>query len=334
MKMTRPGASSLPAELQQRSRPSSGSSTQRPEVVVRESVEETTGTSRRATFKIQPIDEFFKVIKPRRELGEPTSVWSRSLQPPLNEAIVLHETDDVVNVADDTDEASVAQGSPEAVELLDSDDSVDTEAAEPRDLPGAVDPLGAPWADARRMRAHPISPDGNCQFRAVALAATGQQRDHVEFRQAAVDEVTGVNAEHYMPFMDQDKTAAAWREKMSMVGSDGDHLTLHALAQIVERPIVVWRRGYWQQPAEVCHVRGMTEWPTAAVIYLLLTEKCGAAQGFAKYHGHYEVLTIEAPVDLVQEEVITPEDPEHRARGRDGRRRRSKRVFVEDTVYT
>ena len=176
-----------PCELQavpkRQARPRSRSPEQRPEVVVRETVDESTGTTRRATFNIQEMDDSYKVIKsttvssrgsrvigvrnekfkkPRRELGQSTP-FPRSLQPPPRGAIGLDDTDDAV-----------------AIELDDTDDA-----------PVATDPLGTPWADARRMNAHRIVPDGNCQFRAVALAAAGKQSFHAEFCQAVVGEVTG-----------------------------------------------------------------------------------------------------------------------------------------------
>ena len=267
-------------------------------------------------------------LNPRRgrELGEPTTASAfGSLKPQRGGPFEVHTSDDDDVEPADMNDTCVAADDVEPTDMedtcvaTDNDDAVVIEADDPSDAPAALDPLGTPWADARRMRAHHIVPDGNCQFRAVALAATGFQTDHHEFRQAAVDEVIGDNAHHYLPWMDEDMSVTAWRDKMRSPGSDGDHLTIHALAQIVERPIVVWRRGYWQQPAEVCHVRGMTEWPAATVIYLLLKEKRGDAQGFAKYHGHYEVLTFDPPLD----------QPQERAR----RRRRRKRVFVEDIIF-
>ena len=85
------------------------------------------------------------------------------------------------------------------------------------------------------MRAHRIVAGGSCQFRAVVLATTGNQSFHAEFCQAAVEGVTGANADHYLPFMNENTSVRAWREKMATMGSDGDHLTFHALAQKVAR---------------------------------------------------------------------------------------------------
>ena len=55
-------------------------------------------------------------------------------------------------------------------------------------------------------------------------------------------------------------------------GTYGDHIALHALAQVLRRPIVVWREGHWRQPVEICSVRSVSvdiDWRDPKIIYLL-----------------------------------------------------------------
>ena len=231
----------------------------------------------------------------RRELGQPEP-WARPLRPRPAVPIDLAGDD-----------------------LVDDDDG-DDELTE-------VEAGTTPWPDPTGMRICPIGRDGNCQFRAVALAEMGDERHHMALRRAAVEEITGEEAAHYVPFIDEDMSVATWRGEMLRSGTYGDHITLHAMAQVLRRPIVVWREGHWRQPAETCSVRSVSvdvDRRDPDIVYLLHRDVAVGDEGHTAKH--YDLLI---PLRTLDEEA--PPAPEERddRRGR-GRHRRRKGVFAED----
>ena len=229
----------------------------------------------------------------RRELGQPEP-WARPLRPRPAVPIDLAE-DDVVDVDDDDEPTEVVEAGTTT------------------------------WPDPTGMRICPIGRDGNCQFRAVAPAEMGDESFHMALRRAAVEEITGADAAHYLPFIDENMSVATWRGEMLRSGTYGDHITLHAMAQVLRRPIVVWREGHWRQPAEICGVRSVSvdvDRRDPNIVYLLHRDVPVDDEGHTTKH--YDLLTSLRTFD---EEAPAPEDHDDR-RGRGQHRRRA--VFAED----
>ena len=142
--------------------------------------------------------------------------------------------------------------------------------------------------------------DGNCLFRALSFAAHGTQQRFHYYRTMAVMRVRN-NPGDFEEFLDGDETLNAWADRLSRDMVFGDHLCLKALAEVVSRPIVVWRQRLLNtdlpQSAKVT-VFVPDGYTNEEPIHVLLEETALAPQGawcgFADYEGHYNVLQAAA----------------------------------------
>ena len=138
--------------------------------------------------------------------------------------------------------------------------------------------------------------DGNCLFRALSFATHGTQQRFHYYRTMAVMRVRN-NPGDFEEFLDGDETLNAWADRLSRDMVFGDHLCLKALAEVVSRPIVVWRQRLLNtdlpQSAKVT-VFVPDGYTNEEPIHVLLEETALAPQGawcgFADYEGHYNVL--------------------------------------------
>ena len=83
--------------------------------------------------------------------------------------------------------------------------------------------------------------DGNCLFRALSFVVHGSQSRYHFYRTTSVNHVRNC-PDDFQEFVDQDGTLEAWGERLSKDMEFGDHISVKALAQVVSRPIVVWRQ--------------------------------------------------------------------------------------------
>ncbi|CEM20843.1 unnamed protein product [Vitrella brassicaformis CCMP3155] len=87
-----------------------------------------------------------------------------------------------------------------------------------------------------------VKPDGNCLFRAFADQITGDQDEHVEFRQKAMDYVEA-HASEFEPFMEDDEELDAYVSRMRVDTEWGGQQALHALCHLYQVNCLLHQKG-------------------------------------------------------------------------------------------
>ena len=140
-----------------------------------------------------------------------------------------------------------------------------------------------------------IRGDGNCLFRAVSFVVHGTQEQYHDLRALTVTHVRNY-PDNFQGFFDLGNNLDTWAARLSRDMEFGDHVCVKALAQVVSRPILVWRQSVLNtdlpRSAKV-YVFVPDGYSNEESIHLLLQETALAPQGacgFGDFVGHYNVL--------------------------------------------
>ena len=240
----------------------------------------------RALFAVQSDDG--------RQGSAPPAEW-------LDEAV---DPDDEAELAPDEQSQFADVGDPaddDEVELL----YVPVVASEPA---GAADG----HADEELLKRHAalarpaleerhVDADGHCLFHAVALQMPKDEQCHKRLRQYAVTEVER-NTRDYREFFDDNQPRRPWIEGMRRRWW-GDGIAIRALANCLERPFIVWRKGSDQPPDAFAH-RSFDRTQPLRPVYLLLDETRRGVEHYSAF-----VLTRELPA-VAAANVDLPAPPE------------------------
>ena len=137
------------------------------------------------------------------------------------------------------------------------------------------------------LREYPIAGDGHCQFRAVAIQTADGEDSHLRLRERVALEVEA-NAHFYVRFFTSNRALRRWLRDLRS-GAWGDNTSLQAIANILERPIITWRKDSEQAPTILTY-RSYTEQAPLRPIYLVLDERFLGSE-------HYTARLQELPVD-------------------------------------
>ena len=118
------------------------------------------------------------------------------------------------------------------------------------DIEGAAYSLGGHAAAVfSLLRPHWIAGDGNCLYRSVAIQTDEGEAAHLDLRRRSVElaERTWFN---YAPFFAEQtpESVSLWARRMERAGYWGDEISCRCLADVLRRPLVVWRSENPEQP--------------------------------------------------------------------------------------
>ena len=123
------------------------------------------------------------------------------------------------------------------------------------------------------LREVAIPGDGNCLYRSVGFQTERGQEEHRAVRALAMEEVRS-RRRLYITLFSRQSPRAAWLDQQAR-GDYGDEVSVRALCNVLERPVVVWRRHAPGQPPS-CFVPEPARRPARArPIYLLHYEPAG-----------------------------------------------------------
>ncbi|CAE8634707.1 unnamed protein product [Polarella glacialis] len=126
-----------------------------------------------------------------------------------------------------------------------------------------------------------IPGDGNCFYRATADQTNGGEDSHLRLRAATVREVRA-NRTFYAGFL-TGGSVQDWCRRMAKPGQWSDDLAACAAANVLGRPLIVWRVGTDQLPTCFVH-RGFDETVPVRAIHLLLDESRPRQEHFSSLH--------------------------------------------------
>ena len=153
-------------------------------------------------------------------------------------------------------------------------------------------------AMAPDLRSQWIAGDGNCLYRSVALQTPFGEEGHFTLRQQSTQEAQ-IQLIRYIAFFDEQtpEEVTEWAFQMQRPGHWGDHISVRALADLLGRPLIVWRLEDPNQPPSCFVPHNHDALHATEPIYLRLDEGIPGAE-------HYTALLPRA--------AAAAEPPDHR----------------------